>query len=311
MTNTMRSSVKSALTAFLLLVGLPAAALDLELPISAQLSVATSDPLSSYRLPVGKWTEETGVPVKVYEGAIERQAWRLAGNSATTLQMMDPLRDDLTDAGYEIVFQCANQGCGGFDFRFDIEVLPAPSMHVNLIDYRFLSAEHPTEGAISILTSRNQSAGFIQIIRAGGTQKQSVNVETTALPAEVATGDIIGSLETLGHVVLSDMRFKAGSSELADQVPSLDQLAAYLKARPDRVIVFVGHTDATGSLAANQALSLRRATSAVDYLQDRHGITSAQISADGVGYLSPIATNLTEEGRIKNRRVEAVLISTE
>ena len=104
---------------------------------------------------------------------------------------------------------------------------------------------------------------------------------------------------------------KSGQHPTPADPAILDQLAAYLKARPDRVIVFVGHTDATGSLAANQALSLRRATSAVDYLRDRHGITRAQISADGVGYLSPIATNLTEEGRIKNRRVEAVLISTE
>ena len=87
MTNIMRSSVKSALISFLIMAGLPASALDLELPISAQLSLATSDALSSYRLPIGKWTEETGVPVKVYEGSIERQAGQLAGKRATPLQM--------------------------------------------------------------------------------------------------------------------------------------------------------------------------------------------------------------------------------
>lgn len=311
MTTIMHNIAKTLYSILFTALALPVAALDLELPVSARLSVETKDSASSYRLPTGKWTEDSGVPVRVYEGAVTRQAWRMAGNSATTLQMMTPLRDNLTDAGYEISFQCANQGCGGFDFRFETEVLPAPAMHVNLIDYRFLSAEHPTDGAVSILTSRNQSAGFIQIIRAGGSQKTTVNVETTVLPTGQPAGDIIAALEGVGHVVLSDMQFKAGSSDLAAQVPSLDQLATYLRANPSRVIVFVGHTDATGSLAANQALSLRRASSAVAYLQDKHGISKNQISADGVGYLSPISTNLTEEGRIKNRRVEAVLISTE
>jgi OmpA-OmpF porin, OOP family len=44
----------------------------------------------------------------------------------------------------------------------------------------------------------------------------------------------------------------------------------------------------------------------VDALTRRHGISAARLHAAGVGYLAPIASNETEEGRAKNRRVELV-----
>ena len=46
-------------------------------------------------------------------------------------------------------------------------------------------------------------------------------------------------------------------------------------------------------------------------LVDRYGVDPAQVAADGVGFLSPIASNQTEEGREANRRVEVVLTTTE
>jgi OOP family OmpA-OmpF porin len=88
-------------------------------------------------------------------------------------------------------------------------------------------------------------------------------------------------------------------------------LAAYLIANPARQVVLVGHTDAVGSLESNITLSKRRAASVEARLEDEYGVPSAQLSADGVGFLSPLVSNLTEDGRNRNRRVEAVLISTE
>jgi OOP family OmpA-OmpF porin len=62
-------------------------------------------------------------------------------------------------------------------------------------------------------------------------------------------------------------------------------------------------------LEGNVALSRKRAQAAKAWLLAR-GIPDAQVEADGVGYLAPIASNLTEEGRTKNRRVEVILTST-
>jgi OOP family OmpA-OmpF porin len=87
-------------------------------------------------------------------------------------------------------------------------------------------------------------------------------------------------------------------------------LAAYLTAHPDVQVAIVGHTDAQGTLAANVALSHKRATSVVKRLVEAYGVAGQQLDAEGAGYLAPRWSNMTEEGRKKNRRVEVVLTST-
>ena len=76
-------------------------------------------------------------------------------------------------------------------------------------------------------------------------------------------------------------------------------------------VLLVGHTDAAGGLEANIALSRRRAASVVAHLVGELGVSRAQVSAEGVGYLVPRASNLTDQGRAENRRVEVVLTSTQ
>jgi len=101
-----------------------AAALELSLPGGARLNAeAVADP-GSYALPVGPWAEGA-VPVIRAEGTVTRQGWRVPGQSLTTLQILAPLRAQLEAEGFEIAFECEAQGCGGFDFRFSTEVLPA------------------------------------------------------------------------------------------------------------------------------------------------------------------------------------------
>jgi len=72
----------------------------------------------------------------------------------------------------------------------------------------------------------------------------------------------------------------------------------------------VGHTDNSGSLAANVALSKDRAAAVRKRLIEKLGVPAEQLTAEGAGWLSPRTSNLTPEGREKNRRVEAVLAST-
>ncbi len=293
----------------------PAVALELELPPGARLTAETATEAGSYRLPTGGWSE-TGLPSVRIEGPVTRQAWRLDGQSATTQQIMARLRDQIAAAGYDILLDCGASACGGFDFRFNTEILPGPDMYVDLTDYRFLSARETGEDAISLLVSRSSAAGFVQIIRAG-TESAPPDVTPWAAPGTLATspetpGDLSGRLETAGHVVLRDLQFPSGVFDLArDAIVSLDSLAGYLQANPGARITFVGHTDATGSLEVNIALSRRRAAAAVSYLRDRHDIAAGRISAEGVGFLAPLASNLTEEGRLLNRRIEAVLIPTD
>jgi OOP family OmpA-OmpF porin len=130
-----------------------------------------------------------------------------------------------------------------------------------------------------------------------------------------ATPAALGArLEADGRVVLDGLAFASGSADLtaSDLAPSgaaaLDALAAWLAQDPARRVAVVGHTDATGSLDANLALSRRRAQAVAARLEAAPGVSPAQVVASGAGFLAPRATNLTPEGREANRRVEAVAL---
>ena len=126
------------------------------------------------------------------------------------------------------------------------------------------------------------------------------------------TPDQIGAaLAGEGRLVLENLVFASGSAGLEDRsYPLLEALAEWLAAHPDQTIALVGHTDASGGLSINIALSKRRAESVRQYLLATYELPAAQIAAEGVGYLAPRAGNLTEDGRRKNRRVEVMLTST-
>lgn len=295
------------------LLGLPAAALDLALPIGARETVSRITPSGSYDLPIGAWTEANGVPVAALEGEVRRTAWRISGAGITTGQVLGPIREQLMVDRFDIFFECTARSCGGFDFRFGIDVLRAPNMYVDLSDYRFLSAKSAdATQALSLLVSRDGESVFLQLIEVGPPGRPALSVSavrSVAIPEDA--GDVVAQLESAGHVVLADLDFASGSASLGDgSVQSLDAVVAYLTANPTRQITFVGHTDATGSLVANVALSRRRAEAARAYVIAR-GVSASQVAADGVGFLSPRTTNLTEAGREANRRVEAVLISVQ
>jgi outer membrane protein OmpA-like peptidoglycan-associated protein len=108
--------------------------------------------------------------------------------------------------------------------------------------------------------------------------------------------------------VLDNVEFDFGKSNLRpSSYPTLDDLADYLKRKPDQRIEIGGHTDNVGSDAKNLVLSLERAKSIVEYLISK-GITNDRLVAKGYGAEEPIEENTTEEGRQKNRRTEVKIL---
>ncbi|ODU99509.1 MAG: hypothetical protein ABT20_16800 [Rubrivivax sp. SCN 70-15] len=107
--------------------------------------------------------------------------------------------------------------------------------------------------------------------------------------------------------VPSDISFAVGSAAIEPRLrPVLDAFASGLGNQPGMIVRIVGHTDDTGSDAINEPLSLHRAESVRNYLEDR-GIAANRIEVAGRGSREPIASNATAEGRAKNRRVEIFL----
>ncbi|RYG91268.1 OmpA family protein [Loktanella sp. IMCC34160] len=293
-------------------------AITLDLPANAILQLEEGPASTSLDLPIGSWVEGY-IPTRRAEGQVVRQVWRIDGSGLTTLQILAPLRDQIAEAGYDLLYNCQTEQCGGFDFRFGVDIAPSPAMQVDLSDFRYLAAQRT--GAtdpefVMIVVSRTARAGFVQITQVSSAPDVAVRVETalTRPPplAAAQLGDIGLQLEQAGRVVLSDLSFETGSSTLGPgPFDTLDGLATYLRDHPDRKIALVGHTDASGSLETNVALSRRRAASVLERLVSDYGVDRAQTEAEGMGYLAPIASNLTEEGREANRRVEAILTSTD
>lgn len=88
----------------------------------------------------------------------------------------------------------------------------------------------------------------------------------------------------------------------------LDLLATRLMDKVVQVVVALGYTDSIGTQAYNQQLSEKRAMAVADYLRGK-GIPSEKIVTEGRGASQPIASNSSEAGRAKNRRVEIEVVA--
>ncbi|MES0873948.1 OmpA family protein [Sinimarinibacterium thermocellulolyticum] len=105
-------------------------------------------------------------------------------------------------------------------------------------------------------------------------------------------------------VVLDSVSFEFDSAELTDQARrTLDRVVAGLKGQPGMRVEIAGHTDALGTEAYNDRLSLARAMAVRNFLVAL-GIAPSRLEVRGYGESRPIADNDTDEGRARNRRVE-------
>jgi OOP family OmpA-OmpF porin len=89
----------------------------------------------------------------------------------------------------------------------------------------------------------------------------------------------------------------------------IEKVADFMKAYLSTSAVLEGHTDSIGSEEYNMGLSKRRAASVKMYLVDKFGVSGSRITTKGYGESMPVATNKTDAGRQKNRRVVADIVT--
>jgi outer membrane protein OmpA-like peptidoglycan-associated protein len=115
-------------------------------------------------------------------------------------------------------------------------------------------------------------------------------------------------MKTEVPVILENVLFLTNKANLLpESFASLDILVHTLHGNAELKIEIRGHTDSIGSEADNQILSEQRAKAVFDYLLSK-GIDHHRLSYKGFGSTQPIASNETEEGRKRNRRVEFVKV---
>jgi len=307
----MRGRRAAWIAALLVLAG-PGQTQELPLPEGAEQTAEVIRAVGTVHLPRGV-PERDAVPRLRLDGAITSRAWRLPGRGQATLEWMAPLRVALEQDGWQVVFACAADGCGGFGFRFAVPVLPAPAMFVNLFDYRYLLARRGASEAVEhvmLFVSRAGERGYVQLTHVAAAGEPEATAPEAAPPqAQDRAASLEAVLRETGHVVLRGLDFGSGEAVLEPGLhPDLAALAGFLAQAPEARIALVGHTDNVGALDANIALSQARAEAVRARLAADHGVAAARVEARGVGYLAPVAANDTPEGRETNRRVEVVLL---
>ncbi|MHC1743644.1 MAG: OmpA family protein [Syntrophobacteraceae bacterium] len=114
-------------------------------------------------------------------------------------------------------------------------------------------------------------------------------------------------LRTKGHTAVYGIYFDTGKSTVKpESAQAIEEIAKLLKTDPGLKIFLVGHTDNQGGIESNIKLSQDRGEAVLQALVRDHGIAAARLRSFGCGLFSPVASNDTEDGRAKNRRVELV-----
>ena len=135
-------------------------------------------------------------------------------------------------------------------------------------------------------------------------------LETQAREQRMVTvnaSEMAKAIEGTGKVALSGIHFDFNKTEIeTESDATLEEIRKFLKRSASTKVLVVGHTDNVGTFAFNSDLSQRRAAAVVDALATRYGIARERLTPFGVSFAAPVASNRTEDGRARNRRVELV-----
>lgn len=147
-----------------------------------------------------------------------------------------------------------------------------------------------------------------EAIRQGALRQQESIDANRRLLDELRSRGADARISDRGVVInLPDVLFEFDRADLTyDAGRTVQDIADVLQRTPDRTISIEGHTDSIGSDLYNQRLSERRAQRVAEAL-DRSGVRPSQLRVHGYGESNPIASNESDVGRARNRRVEVIV----
>jgi len=277
-----------------------------------------------FGLPIGvDSTSTAAAPAIRYEQVPGKRARLLyvAPAQRSTLEVFTNYRQALERAGFRILFSCGPPDCGrgrlvrtlypvdralrqsgqASEFAFSIPQ-----------DERYISAVlvRPSLPSVyvSLYMAREGNSALSRIF------ERAVILQDVIEPTRMETGRVTvdaaamgKALTDVGRVALYEIYFDTGNATVKPESDAaLGEIAALLKADPQLRLFVVGHTDSVGSFQSNLDLSKRRAAAVVAALTTVYGIAATRLQPEGVGMLAPLASNESEGGRARNRRVELV-----
>jgi OOP family OmpA-OmpF porin len=195
---------------------------------------------------------------------------------------------------------------GNGDLRYFTGVMDKAGVktHVGVATWLRLNADgcRPDMGAKKVSLSnddmKDQPVALVVTVEEKPREQKMVTVKADEMADAIKSG---------GKVALYGITFDFDKADIRPESKSqLDEIGGLLKADDSLKLVVTGHTDNQGGAAYNLDLSKRRADAVVKVLVGDYGIPADRLMAQGLGLSAPLASNDTEEGRAKNRRVELV-----
>lgn len=273
-------------------------------------------------LPVGPYAGDDTKTVSP-EGKVTRILYA-APRGKSSIEVQRNYQLALQNAGFQILYECSKdcEKLARIFYGYEQQLKNRGDLSRFAISYdrsknqRYLLAEfHGPKGSLfasvfTVLSTgnyysnkdkkeiENRPVTLLQIVEEQQMEKGKVQVNADAMAAD---------LNKTGRVLLYGIYFDTDKASIkTSSVPTLIEIGTLLNKNSGLNLIVVGHTDATGGLQHNMDLSRRRAEAVVKYLVSDLGISSNRLEAHGVGYLAPVATNETENGRSLNRRVELI-----
>ncbi len=244
------------------------------------------------------------------EGKLTSITYR-APEDRSALEVARNYQEVLEKEGFAIVFTCSRAECGGRNFN---HAMSPRNYYMGFGEYYAdqqytLAKKQSAEGDVYVGVyvvlnksgggpDRNRSMVQLDVVELKPMERRMVVLKASEMDNDLATE---------GRVAVYGILFDLDKDTMRpDSKPQLEEIAKLLKESPSLQVLIVGHTDAQGSLQYNRDLSMRRARSIAKALVADYGIKADRITPEGVGMAAPVASNRTEQGRAKNRRVELV-----
>ena len=259
-------------------------------------------------------------PPLVQEGKLTR-LWYEAPGDARSLELYRNYVNELQSSGFTTIYDSTSDPAAGkwANFLASFSKSGMDFIKNNRSEFVLYSAKQNT-----IRTGTFQKGGTtVRIVAVDWNKddktfksRQGAYIAVDILEAKVmqqnmvvvSASEIGKSLTAQGKVAIYGILFDTGKAEVkAESQASLEQIAAFLKAQPAVNLRVVGHTDSVGGFDSNMALSKRRAEAVAAVLAKEYGIAASRLIGHGAASMAPVASNASEEGRAKNRRVELVM----
>ncbi|MEO5627076.1 MAG: OmpA family protein [Dokdonella sp.] len=267
------------------------------------------------------------------EGRLARVVY-LQPIGRSPLEVLRNYQDVNTAKGGEMLYECKGDDCGGeatsgaghgggevglIDILFPAAHIDADAfgnaacaVTRDRSDQHYSIGRYGGDGAqttVAVLTYlvrddlyckafNERTMAIVVVVEAKSREQKMVTVSATELGTAIA-----GS----GRIALYGILFDVDKTQLKPaSTAQIEQIGNLLKNDDALKLMIVGHTDNQGSVAHNLELSKRRADAVVAELTTKYAIAGDRLIAQGMGSAAPIASNDSDDGRAKNRRVELV-----